>query len=74
MRKGATFTVAGRGAFPLDMLRYDCCWPMTGDDVTNLDGTIERREITLVSATPNSPTRGRWSSFGWPVIASQQRY
>jgi hypothetical protein len=31
-----TFTVTGSMSFPLDMLRYDACWPSSQDDVGEL--------------------------------------
>ena len=30
------FEVQGRGEFPLDMLRYDLCWPATEGDAIPL--------------------------------------
>jgi hypothetical protein len=64
------FTVTGTGRFPLDMLRYDSCWPATQDDVRRLDHWQEMtggapRSVLMESA--NEPTRDRWSSFGWTV-------
>jgi hypothetical protein len=60
------FTVEGRGAFPLDMLRYDNCWPSTGQDVVNMESR-ELRKIRLSTVGPSSPTVGRWESFMWYV-------
>jgi hypothetical protein len=64
------FTVSGRGLFPLDMLRYDCCYPASPQDVNSMDGRA-RREVTLVAANPVAPTTGRWASFGWDVIKEE---
>lgn len=72
------FTVKGHSTFPLDMLRYDQCWPAdtaSALEITNLietHGVHERaRTITLhtwnVGITPD-----RWKIFGWTVI-SQDR-
>lgn len=65
------FTVQGKGSFPLDMLRYDQCWPERGDDVSEIE---ERRSygdglrnVRLIGVC-STPTVGRWSSFGWQVI------
>ncbi len=68
------FKVTGCGAFPLDMLRYDACYPATQDDVDNLAAsselalqgctrtyTLHRRQL-LKSETP---TVKRWESFLW---------
>jgi hypothetical protein len=66
------FTVEGRGQFPLDMLRYDSCWPESQADVTELGATHDRfaekraRVVTLRGLS--EPTEGRWQSFGWIVI------
>jgi hypothetical protein len=58
------FTVVGRGRFPIDMLRYDSCWPYDGTAVLNIDPD-EQREVRL--ATYGTTTPGRWQSFGWTV-------
>lgn len=68
------FTVRGTGAFPLDMLRYDRCYPGTGQDSYAAE-RVDRgeREVTLATAiasrAENYPTTGRWESFGWKVVA-----
>lgn len=66
------FTVLGRGEFPLDMLRYDQCWPKRESvDVIAIGRTFDRRhardahDITLVGL--RQPTAARWKSFGWEV-------
>lgn len=64
-----TFTVTGRGSFPLDMLRYDQCFPFGPDDVANMD-VGQRREVRLVHYGEQrhwEPTKDRWASFGWVV-------
>lgn len=75
------FTVRGRGEFPLDMLRYDRCWPRTGQDVELItplyasDTTGEHmrtRDVDLCkhTATKRGPVAAvdRWLSFGWKVV------
>lgn len=75
------FTVRGRGEFPLDMLRYDCCWPQGGDDVEAISPCYEtaadRKELDVRSVrlsrwvrTKREPvaTNGRWDSFNWTVV------
>ena len=61
------YIVTGRSAFPLDMLRYDQCWPMSSSDVAKMDAAIsnprEPRSIVMCSYT--QPTIERWKSFGW---------
>jgi hypothetical protein len=66
------FTVEGSGIFPLDMLRYDRCYPRSENDAnTAQDGRV-RRQVELLA--PNraeaywQPTAGRWESFGWKVL------
>lgn len=66
------FTVKGGGLFPFDMLRYDQCWPKSeSTDSAAIERTTRHghggtEEVTLVGL--NSPTQGRWQSFGWRVI------
>ena len=31
-----TFKVKGYGPFPVDMLRYDCCYPRSSESVSNM--------------------------------------
>lgn len=71
------FVVEGNGPFPIDMLRYDACYPASVDDaekiVTHLEFHAPYR-VTLrhvISKGENplaKPTRGRWASFGWAVV------
>ena len=73
------FTVEGRGEFPLDMLRYDRCFPRTGVDVEMMERPPEvlnsPRCVTLVALARDwifwQPTLDRWLSFGWRVIDVQ---
>ncbi len=58
------FLVEGRGYFPLDMLRYDQCWPCSSEDVLAMDVTEHRRIVML---SHGLPTVARWNSFGWKV-------
>ena len=64
--KARIFSVRGRGRFPIDMLRYDSCWPFQTKDSAAIeaDGV---RTVTLESASPNR-TAARWRSFGWEVV------
>lgn len=69
------FTVEGFGEFPVDMLRYDSCWPGRPEDAAAIidHGDFRtRRAVQLVTAhaTKGYPkiTDDRWSSFGWQVI------
>lgn len=68
-----TFTVEGCLQFPFDMLRYDSCWPYTGEDAAQLDRrhdrdvNIQSRRVVLQGI--QSPTKDRWASFNWRVVA-----
>ena len=72
------FTVKGYGPFPIDMLRYDRCWPASEEDAAQAqypgsDGATVR----LVAHESNrhwQPTRARWESFGWKVIETDGVY
>ena len=71
-------TVSGVGRFPLDMLRYDGCYPETGADVSALDRSLsagfEPSEVKLLHLDDNKkwvPTEGRWQSFLWKVIKTE---
>lgn len=69
------FRVVGRGFFPVDMLRYDQCWPTGQDDAANMivdsvSLNAELRTIELSKWCRNQqaePTTDRWASFGWQV-------
>ena len=72
-----TYTVSGRGEFPLDMLRYDECGFATQADRSSALGELVpsthvpgRRNIEMVSESGRHPTVGRWESFGWTVIGA----
>ena len=64
-----TFTVAGNDDFPLDMLRYDLCYPKSQRDASEMAKTFRQRRgeyrVTLVSS--KAPTEERWGSFGWAL-------
>lgn len=68
------FQVQGRGTFPIDMLRYDACYPATEADshvieLTRTPGYRGEKMVTLKMSDPKrKPTTGRWSSFGWTVV------
>jgi hypothetical protein len=76
-RGGITFKVSGVLPFPVDMLRYDACYPQTAEDTAEIEASINRekefnrlprRFVTLVCPSMvTAPTVGRWISFGWRV-------
>lgn len=76
MSQQYTFSVAGAGHFPFDMLRYDECYPWDTVDAMKLQYPVNwagerkpigetQREIKLVSN--RCPTYDRWASFGWII-------
>jgi hypothetical protein len=71
------FEVTGTGEFPLDMLRYDGCYPVRQPDVSQIEATFRRgnhvsRTVRLArrvdAAHRTDPTVARWWSFGWRGI------
>ena len=81
MARGYRFTVVGNYPFPLDMLRYDGCYPASTEDATAISASIrgERDEgmgfprghsVTLYSN--RAPTEGRWQSFLWHVVKTER--
>ena len=71
-----TFTIEGSFPFPLDMLRYDSCFPATQKDVSGISQSIERTNTEpvvkvrlgrLITNKGERPTEARWRSFGWKV-------
>ena len=64
------FTVEGRGEFPFDMLRYDMCWPYSGEDSALLSHHYNRevRRVVLQGNSAHQPTDARWRSFNWRII------
>src|SRR5260221_2179864 len=68
-----TFYVEGKMAFPVDMLRYDACWPGDVESATAIvigrDDPEEYTKLRRVELRSHSaPTPGRWASFGWRVV------
>lgn len=70
------FKVTGRSNFPLDMLRYDACYPGSQESVAEIQASFDPRErmareqrgfeVTLRSQI-SEPTAARWNSFQWRV-------
>lgn len=62
--------LSARHRFPVDMLRYDCCWPSASDDARKIESSFAQfgnptpLEIVLITDRSNRPTVGRWESFG----------
>ena len=75
-----TIEVAGKGEFPIDMLRYDMACPVRGEDIERIavlcwqsategwaDGATWEKPIRLHVFASGGPTIARWLSFGWGV-------
>jgi hypothetical protein len=71
MKKTLRITVRGTGAFPLDMLRYDACYPFASDDIEAITNDRCARNVRLI-VTHAAPTPDRWASFTWPIIHSER--
>jgi hypothetical protein len=76
-RKNWVFTVTGTSMFPVDMLRYDACFPDHSEDAITLAGSCDsrstRRERKLrLRSMLKPPTMGRWESFGWTVTETRE--
>jgi hypothetical protein len=67
-----------RESFPIDMLRYDACYPACNSmavEHISMSLSMKRQDkldcypdgwvVTLIS--DHEPTVGRWESFGWTV-------
>lgn len=76
------FEVEGRHPFPIDMLRYDACFPASETESHKINATfdggrIETTRVTLAryirADMKQEPTSGRWHSFGWTVIWNSTR-
>lgn len=77
------FKVTGKGEFPVDMLRYDCCFP--SDEESSLRIVVDRslndyyleRTISLKIYSnrklDETITYRRWESFGWKVHSTERR-
>lgn len=75
-----TFTVEGTGPFPLDMLRYDTCWPTDQQSVLGIaapfrgDESVRRVRLTKVGnsrAECANVAEDRWRSFRWTVVGTE---
>jgi hypothetical protein len=65
------YFVTGHGTFPFDMLRFDSCWPASGEDAAKLEwfteGHAYRKNRSIRMRSYREPTVDRWSSFNWSV-------
>jgi hypothetical protein len=80
------FTVEGAGTFPVDMLRYDGCYPADTESAVSMartrrdDETFHSkvRRVRLVTCHTTKLNHGitdaRWRSFGWRVTEIRYRH
>ena len=67
------FVVVGHGRFPIDMLRYDQCFPSSEYDSGQIAESVHHvgeRTVTLSAYTSLKnwqPEFERWKSFLWKV-------
>lgn len=69
--------VTGLGQFPVDMLRYDCCFPATESDSELIEGSagtvmLGKRPVLIkktsrFKSVDRAFSLERWRSFGWEV-------
>lgn len=69
-----TFRMTGTGSFPLDMLRYDGCYPADGYSVGIIEHSIQGsvREWNVRLCSNREPCIGRWASFGCTMTEIQK--
>lgn len=70
-------TVSGRGSFPVDMLRYDYCYPVSFTVDEGERGPVaelndeENQDVLIVARATDLKARewttARWNSFGWMI-------
>lgn len=69
--------VAGSFAFPMDMARYDGCYPASEDESGRIERTREpgahgmQFVVLQQDADHGAPWNGdRWRSFGWRLLGT----
>ena len=69
------FTVTGVGPFPVDMMRFEECWPEGIADANAIErsftegaGRVQVRLCCEQTAAMSRPTAKRWESFNWRVV------
>jgi hypothetical protein len=71
VHESKVFIVQGVLPFPIDMLRYDACYPASEADSSIINRSLThdtRGKITVEVRTRSPLTVGRWKSFGWQVV------
>lgn len=66
LNKLRTAKIRGLGPFPIEMLRYDSCWPMTEADSALVSRTFEcRTEPWEIMVTGHIVWRTGWTVERW---------
>jgi hypothetical protein len=72
------FHVIGSSEFPIDMLRYDSCYPADTESALAIQrslnaetGFTEPCSAKLIGQMRFGPTVKRWESFGYRVVDSE---
>ena len=66
---GFDFKVKGHGRFPMDMLRYDQCFPTVEMEANVMrKGYIEKDVVICLRTNRPHITPLRWQSFLWNVV------
>ena len=60
------FVVEGEGAFPFDMLAYDCGRAVTGIGEPE-DHHLKKRSVVIETLGNEAPTPDKWMKHGWSV-------
>lgn len=71
------FKVRGSGSFPMDMLRYDACYPLSSEDAAKLSNTTGVWEIRLSHydiIKTWTPCVNRWRSFICEVVEIEKPF
>ena len=73
-------TVEVRGAFPVDMLRYDRCHPASGEDAHAIAQSLAQHPhepyrvvLKALSRSREHWTKARWRSFGAEIVKTVTR-
>ena len=67
MNRRITYTVQGRGTFPIDMLRYDGAHPVDQESVEAIENIHRGHGLRQVRLEADRCTVGRWNSFLWGI-------
>jgi len=75
-----TATYRGNRYFPIDMLRYDSCWPRSPGDVSNIaltfspefhNDTLTICVARIAARKSDAWTDDRWKTFGWVRVQEE---